>query len=117
MVSGLPTGLASRMTDERKKSLMVRALTGLVRVYQLTFSAILGRNCRHLPTCSSYSIEAFERFGAWRGLWLTIARIVRCNPLGSQGYDPVPDDIGEHGWRFWRYGVWRKREPEDKNPG
>jgi len=82
-------------------------LIKLVRGYQLTFSAIFGRTCRHLPSCSSYATEAIVKYGAWRGFWLGLARTLRCNPWGSEGYDPVPQDLPDHGWRFWRYGVWK----------
>ncbi len=87
--------------------LPARIMVKVVRGYQLTFSAIFGRSCRHLPTCSNYTIEAILKFGAWKGFWLGLARIARCNPWGSQGYDPLPEQIKDHGWRFWRYGIWR----------
>jgi len=82
-------------------------LLKVIRVYQLTFSAMLGRTCRYLPSCSDYTSQAIIRFGAWRGLWLSVARIARCNPWGSEGYDPLPEKLPDHGWRFWRYGVWK----------
>ncbi|MBK7725448.1 MAG: membrane protein insertion efficiency factor YidD [Dehalococcoidia bacterium] len=47
--------------------------------------------CRYAPSCSAYSVEALERHGAVKGSWLTVRRLVRCNPWGGQGYDPVPD--------------------------
>ncbi len=81
----------------------------VIRLYQLTFSAIFGRHCRYLPTCSSYTDEAIARHGVWAGMWMGLARILRCNPLGSSGYDPVPDALPGNGRWFapWRYGVWR----------
>ena len=91
----------------RPLSLSARILIRLVRGYQLTFSAVFGRTCRHLPTCSSYTTQAISRFGAWRGSWLGLARILRCNPWGSEGYDPVPETLEDQGWRVWRYGNWR----------
>ncbi|WP_269900948.1 membrane protein insertion efficiency factor YidD [Paenalcaligenes faecalis] len=63
---------------------------GCVRFYQIAISPWLGRNCRYLPTCSAYTIEAIETHGAWRGVWLGIKRISRCHPWGDSGYDPVP---------------------------
>ena len=63
----------------------------LIRGYQLIVSPVIPGGCRHLPTCSSYALEAIERHGAIRGGWLALCRIARCNPWGSEGYDPVPD--------------------------
>lgn len=61
-----------------------------VRVYQLAISPYLGRNkCRYYPSCSSYAIEAFQKKGFIRGFFMTLWRIVRCNPFSRGGYDPV----------------------------
>jgi hypothetical protein len=54
-------------------------------------SPLLGQNCRFYPTCSHYSIEALERFGAVKGSWLTIKRLLKCHPLHPGGVDPVPE--------------------------
>ena len=83
-------------------------LRGLIRIYQLTFSSIFGRTCRHIPTCSSYADEAIARFGAWPGFWMALARFWRCRPLGSSGLDPVPEQLNpEARWYTpWRYGHW-----------
>ncbi len=62
----------------------------LIRVYQLTLSPFIGRNCRYTPTCSNYGIEAIKKYGAIKGGWLTLKRILSCNPWGGSGYDPVP---------------------------
>ena len=77
-------------------------------LYRYTLSAFAGRECRYLPTCSEYAEEAIERNGAWRGLWLALSRLVRCNPWGPSGLDPVPDVSREHHpwWAPWRYGRW-----------
>ena len=69
---------------------MKRVLLWMIRGYQLVLSPVLGANCRHEPTCSRYSFEAIERFGAIKGLWLTIKRVSKCQPWGTWGYDPVP---------------------------
>ncbi len=69
------------------KFLMIK----LVRGYQLLISPLLGSNCRYLPTCSAYTIEAMEKHGAFRGIWLGIKRVGRCHPLHEGGYDPVPE--------------------------
>lgn len=80
----------------------------LVRGYQLTFSALVGRTCRYLPTCSEYTDEAISRYGVWPGLWMGLARIGRCRPHGGSGYDPVPDTLPNSArpWTPWRYGDW-----------
>ena len=69
----------------------VRALLlGLIRLYQLTLSPWLGRQCRYDPTCSNYAAEALARHGVRRGVWLAAKRLGRCHPWGRSGYDPVP---------------------------
>jgi putative membrane protein insertion efficiency factor len=65
-------------------------LRGLVRAYQLTLSSVLGRQCRFLPTCSEYAMEALARHGAAKGGWLALRRFLRCHPFATAGYDPVP---------------------------
>jgi putative membrane protein insertion efficiency factor len=54
----------------------------LIWIYRHTLSALVGYNCRHLPTCSVYADEAIERFGLWGGGWMTVARLLRCQPDG-----------------------------------
>ncbi|MBT4969932.1 MAG: membrane protein insertion efficiency factor YidD [Bacteroidetes bacterium] len=63
----------------------------LVKIYQLMISPLLPSSCRYSPTCSSYSIEALKKHGPFYGGWLSIKRIVSCNPWwGGSGHDPVP---------------------------
>jgi putative membrane protein insertion efficiency factor len=69
---------------------IARALIGLARLWQWTFSAVLPPSCRFTPSCSAYAIEALSRYGAAKGGWLTLKRIVRCHPWGGSGWDPVP---------------------------
>lgn len=71
-------------------------LIGLIRLYQLLLSPIMGNACRFYPTCSSYGIEAIEKHGAIKGSYLTIKRIGRCQPLCKGGYDPVPEPKTKH---------------------
>lgn len=66
-------------------------LLGLIHLYRYTISYFLGRQCRFLPTCSEYGLEAIRRHGAMKGGRLTLRRITRCHPWGDAGYDPVPD--------------------------
>jgi putative membrane protein insertion efficiency factor len=65
-------------------------LLGLIRVYQTLISGGLPPACRFEPTCSRYAYAAIERYGALRGGWLAVRRLVRCQPWGGSGYDPVP---------------------------
>lgn len=62
-----------------------------VRAYRLIFSPWVGHNCRYQPTCSVYALEALEAHGAIKGGYLAAKRILRCNPWGASGYDPVPE--------------------------
>ncbi len=63
----------------------------LIRVYQRTLAKALPPNtCRFYPTCSHYSYEAIEKYGALKGGWLAVRRVAHCHPLNPGGYDPVP---------------------------
>lgn len=65
-------------------------LIGLIKLYQVTLSPFIGRACRYTPTCSNYGIEAIQKHGPFKGSWLTLKRVLSCNPWGGSGYDPVP---------------------------
>lgn len=65
-------------------------LTGMVNVYRLVVSPVIGPRCRYLPTCSDYALEALRRHGALYGAWLALRRVARCHPWGGHGLDPVP---------------------------
>ncbi len=65
-------------------------LIGVVRLYQWTIRPVIGAHCRFAPSCSEYAIESLQSHGAIRGTWLTIGRLLRCNPWSTGGYDPVP---------------------------
>ena len=62
----------------------------LIHVYRLTFSSFLGNECRFFPTCSEYALEALDKHGVIIGLFLSIKRVIKCNPMASSGVDPVP---------------------------
>ncbi|MBT3549460.1 MAG: membrane protein insertion efficiency factor YidD [Gammaproteobacteria bacterium] len=62
----------------------------IIRFYQLFISPITQSSCRHIPTCSEYTIEALRVHGLLKGLYYSITRLVSCRPGGSSGYDPVP---------------------------
>jgi putative membrane protein insertion efficiency factor len=83
----------------------------LIRLYQLSLSGLVGRQCRYLPTCSAYADEAIRDHGLWAGGWMAAARICRCHPWGATGFDPPPSAFPpEASWkRPWRYGRWRYR--------
>jgi hypothetical protein len=98
------SGGISRIGREIAKAVMLAP----IRAYRCTFSALVGAHCRHMPSCSDYAREAIETNGPWKGGWLTLARLCRCHPWGSHGYDPVPHLKGErHPFAPWRYGRWR----------
>ena len=100
-------------------SLFVKLLNGLkktlvlllkipVLIYRYMISPLLPPACRHLPTCSDYTQQALEMNGSWKGGWLAVSRLLRCNPWGSHGFDPVPDltDVHYPLWQSWKYGRW-----------
>lgn len=62
----------------------------LIRLYQRFISPLLPPSCIYQPTCSNYTLQAVERYGVFKGLWLGIKRISRCHPFHQGGYDPVP---------------------------
>ena len=86
-----------------------RAGRALIWLYRHTLSPLIGYNCRHLPTCSVYGDEAIERFGLWAGGWMTLSRLLRCQPFGTSGIDLVPSSLpaGARWYLPWRYGRWR----------
>ena len=91
---------------------MRRAAHWAIRGYQLTLSSLVGRQCRHWPSCSTYTDEAIQRYGLWAGGWIGVARICRCGPWGTDGIDLVPERLAETGrwYRPWSYGRWRRVE-------
>lgn len=68
---------------------MKRAILGLIFLYQRFVSPLLPPTCRYTPTCSQYAKEAFERFGLFKGFWLSTKRILRCHPLAKGGLDSL----------------------------
>jgi len=65
-------------------------IIAMIKVYQWIISPLIGPKCRYTPTCSQYSIQALQKHGLAKGIWLTIKRVGRCHPWGGHGYDPVP---------------------------
>ncbi len=71
-------------------TLAARVLLLLIGGYRRWISPALPPACRFTPTCSAYAAEAIERYGAAKGTWLAVRRLLRCHPFGGSGYDPVP---------------------------
>jgi len=67
-----------------------RPLIAAIRLYQQAVSPLRLPSCRYTPSCSSYAVEALERFGLLRGAWLALRRLLRCHPFHAGGHDPVP---------------------------
>jgi len=70
-----------------------KTLLGLIRLYQATFSPLLGGHCRFSPTCSHYAADALCIHGLFRAIYLSLGRIIRCHPFSDGGFDPVPKKI------------------------
>jgi len=86
-----------------------RAAHWAIRTYQLTLSGLIGRQCRHWPSCSEYADQAIARHGLWPGAWMGFSRICRCGPFGTHGIDLVPERLpnGAAWYRPWAYARWR----------
>jgi putative membrane protein insertion efficiency factor len=72
------------------KKILIFPFWLIIKIYQYLISPLTPAACRHLPTCSSYTIEALTRHGVVKGLKLGSTRILRCHPWGTHGFDPVP---------------------------
>ncbi len=103
----------SSASPKNNKSPSVAAYLGLALIwlYRHNLSLFMGRSCRYAPTCSQYTEEAIRAYGLWAGGWIGLARILRCNPWGASGFDPVPEELpeGSNWYRPWRYGRWSGR--------
>lgn len=75
---------------------MNHPLIWLIRLYQKFISPLKPPCCKYYPVCSVYGIEAIKRFGAFKGTFLALWRILRCNPFSKGGYDPVPEKKEKH---------------------
>jgi len=94
--------MCERHTAAEKRpaqGVVAHVLIAAITLYRYTFSVILGRQCRYLPTCSEYASESIRRHGAWRGGWLALGRISRCHPWGGEGFDPVPETTQGQWWQ------------------
>ncbi|MEH7181350.1 membrane protein insertion efficiency factor YidD [Neobacillus vireti] len=71
--------------------MLKKVFISIIRFYQVVISPIKPPSCRFYPTCSHYGLEAVQRFGALKGGWLTLKRILKCHPFHPGGIDPVPE--------------------------
>ena len=83
----------------------------LIRFYQKAISPLKPPCCRFTPSCSAYALEAFQKRGFFVGFALTVWRILRCNPFGAGGYDPVPEKKG----KYKKIPKYQREKKEDKN--
>ena len=78
-------------------NLFTKLLIKIIKVYKYLFSPLFGHSCRYLPTCSEYSIDALKEFGFFKGLLMSIRRILSCHPIkflgGGEGFDPVKKEM------------------------
>jgi hypothetical protein len=82
--------VAEGARDEVRRSAGMWALRGPIRFYQLAISPMMPAACRYYPSCSNYAIQAIDKYGALKGGWLAVRRILRCHPFRPGGFDPVP---------------------------
>lgn len=95
-------------------SLPARLGLGLIWIYQHSLSPVLyalGVRCRHEPSCSHYAAGAIQRQGLWRGSFLALGRVLRCRPMGTYGFDPVPEKRTDTPW--WK--IWALRSPPTRS--
>ena len=85
-------GLAARLAAKP----LAWAMLALIQIYRYILRPVLPLSCRYEPSCSSYALEAIRRHGPFGGGWLTARRLLRCQPWGGMGYDPVPERCFHH---------------------
>jgi len=74
-------------------NIFTNLLIKIIKIYKFLISPLLGNSCRYLPTCSEYSIDALKTYGFFKGVFLSIKRILSCHPWGSGGFDPVKKEM------------------------
>ena len=74
-------------------NIFVYLLIKLIKIYKFLISPLLGNSCRYFPTCSEYSIDSLKTYGLFKGLLLSVKRILSCHPWGSSGLDPVKKEM------------------------
>ena len=83
------------MIKKTLNNFLITLLIFIIKAYQFFLSPILKANCRYLPTCSEYSINALKEYGLGKGVYYSLKRILKCHPFGGHGYDPVPNKINK----------------------
>ncbi|MCI5123779.1 MAG: membrane protein insertion efficiency factor YidD [Candidatus Electrothrix sp. AR5] len=78
-----------KIRPKKKKGIAAMVLLLLIKGYRYGISPLFPPSCRYVPTCSQYAVEAIARYGALRGSWLSLCRLLRCHPFAAGGYDPV----------------------------
>ena len=82
-------GETDRIPPKKEKGIAAMVLLLLIKGYRYGISPLFPPSCRYVPTCSEYAVEAIARYGALRGGWLSLCRLLRCHPFAAGGYDPV----------------------------
>jgi len=78
-----------RYPESRMRQVAKLVVLQMLRAYKFAISPMISPACRFVPTCSEYAMEAVDRYGAVRGGWMALGRLLRCHPLARGGYDPV----------------------------
>ena len=102
-------------SERERLSLPARLFIQLIKSYQLFVSPRSGPCCRYTPSCSQYAIDALRIHGAFKGLFLAVWRIMRCNPFSKGGYDPVPNKTSEKKLNLMRFFVAGRRRRTKRN--
>ncbi|MEE8335646.1 MAG: membrane protein insertion efficiency factor YidD [Candidatus Neomarinimicrobiota bacterium] len=85
----MPSFLATILSTIER--LLKGLLTGLILLYRLLLSPLLGNNCRFQPTCSSYALDVIKNFPIHKAVWLSLKRVSKCHPFSKGGLDPIPE--------------------------
>jgi putative membrane protein insertion efficiency factor len=94
----------AKQSENIGRKIVIEVASLPIHFYRYVISPLTPAACRHIPTCSAYSLEALKRYGLFRGGAMAAERIARCHPWGTQGYDPVP---------LFTFRVFIKQKPYD----
>jgi len=95
---------------------VARVLLAIIRFYRTAISPALPPSCRYTPSCSAYAVEAIETYGAGRGSWLALRRLLRCHPFHAGGHDPVPPPVGSEEKAAGEKASGEKAQPVNCRP-